>query len=33
MDTIVERYGEYPSSWLGELENLFAYIGYRFGRR
>jgi SRSO17 transposase len=33
MDTIVERYEEYRSSWLGELENLFSYIGYRFGRR
>jgi SRSO17 transposase len=33
MDTVVERYEGYRSSWLGELEDLFAYIGYRFGRR
>jgi len=33
MDNVVERYKGYRSSWLGELEDLFAYIGYRFGRR
>jgi SRSO17 transposase len=33
MDAVVERYEGYRSSWLGELEDLFAYIGYRFGRR
>jgi SRSO17 transposase len=33
MDTEAERYKGYRSSWLGELEDLFAYIGYRFGRR
>lgn len=33
MDTVVERYGGYRNTWLGELEDLFAYIGYRFGRR
>lgn len=33
MDTVVERYDGYRNMWLGELEDLFAYIGYRFGRR
>jgi len=33
MDKITGQYRKYRETWLTELEDLFAYIGYRFGRR
>jgi SRSO17 transposase len=33
MDKVAGQYGEYRETWLAELEDLFAYVGYRFGRR
>lgn len=32
MDDAAEQYVEYRAAWRAELENLFAYLGYRFGR-
>jgi SRSO17 transposase len=33
MDHVAGQYRKYRETWLTELEDLFAYIGYRFGRR
>jgi SRSO17 transposase len=33
MNDIVEQYRQYPEQWLAELEDLFAYVAHRFGRR
>lgn len=33
MSDIVEQYSRYPEQWFAELEDLFAYVAHRFGRR
>jgi len=33
MSTAIEQYARYRTEWMAELEDLFAYIGHRFGRR
>ena len=33
MDKIAVRSRKYRDTWLTELEDLFAYVGHRFGRR
>jgi SRSO17 transposase len=33
MDKIAVQYRKYRETWLTELEDLFAYVGHRFGRR
>jgi hypothetical protein len=33
MDDAAEQYVEYRAAWRAELEDLFAYLGHRFGRR
>lgn len=33
MNTAVAQYGRYRTQWIAELEDLFAYLGHRFGRR
>jgi SRSO17 transposase len=33
MNDIVEQYTRYSEQWFAELEDLFAYVAYRFGRR
>lgn len=33
MNDIVEQYCQYSEQWFAELEDLFAYVAHRFGRR
>lgn len=33
MNDVIEQYSRYSEQWFAELEDLFAYVGYRFGRR
>lgn len=33
MSDIVEQYNRYSEQWFAELEDLFAYVAHRFGRR
>ena len=33
MNDVIEQYSRYSEQWFSELEDLFAYVAYRFGRR
>ncbi len=33
MDRFTKEYRKYRETWVAELEELFGYVGYRFGRR